>query len=658
MNRCFVIILNALLLPTLALAGSQFEELAPLLKENCTKCHGGAKKKGGLDLRALPQLLKGGDSGPAFVPGEPARSRLFTSLSPDADPHMPPKGQLSQEQIKLVEHWILHFGAERKEPGATPATPEPSLPANLSPRLAIDVLVEKSWLEKKVQPAAPIDDASFVRRLSLDLLGRIPTVEERARFVSQTNSDKRSRLLDELLASKASARHLAEIFNAALLGREVEKKKSRGDREKHFLPYLRWAFETNRPWNKVGHDLIVARPETPEERGATWFLYEQGNDASKMATMTSAALLGKQVQCAQCHDHPVAPEIEQRHYWGLVAFFDRSRNVSTNEGPRVAERAAGGYNKFANLEGASSESELVFLNDQKIEEPGGRRDKDANEHYLITPPNDWVNPPKAAKGKKPTFTTKVGEAPQPKFSRRAELARLAIEGNPDFARAFVNRSWALFLGRGFVHPVDKMTSAYPPSHPELLEWLAQDFASHGYDVRRLFKAILSSRAYSLSMQHPAEVPPLPSTFARAVDKPLPAEVFLRSVLVALGAKAEYDGAVTHEESYRATFVKKDPALFAEFFSPSVQQAMFANNGKVIDEILRKAELPLITDLANLENGDELIDRLFLSAYGRSATSEERERIQTYLSERSDRKPEALRQILWALFMSAEFRLNH
>ncbi len=671
-RECFAIVIAtlrvkpAIILSLLCISqagrADPFAELAPLVHQHCTKCHGGAKQNGGLDLRSLRSLLRGGESGPVFHPGKPEESRLVTQLHPDADPHMPPKGQLSDEEITRIRDWVVRFNPETiEDPGSGSAKPpaSPSLPAGLSPSLAIDSLLEKSWQEQNITPAPPVDDAAFLRRLSLDLLGRIPTGAEHQRFLAETRPDKREHLIDELLASKGHARHFAEVFNAALLGRALGKGKNRDDREKHFLPYLRWAIETNRPWNKVGHDLIVARPEQPEARGAAWFLYEQRDDSGKMANATSAALFGKQVQCAQCHDHPVAPEIEQKHYWGLVAFFDRTRNVSTSDGPGLGERAAGGYNKFANLEGESSESELVFLTGSVVEEPGGRREKDDPELYQVAPPSDWINPPRQKKkGEKPKITTKVERAPVPKFSRRAELARLAIEENPAFARAIVNRVWAILTGRGIVHPVDKMTSAHPPSQPELLAWLAHDFATQGYNVRRLCRAILLSRAYGLSNIHPADPPPLPGTFARALDKPLPAEPLYRSILVALGSQANPDGTVSEEETYRESFVSTFPEIFTEVFSPSVQQAMFAANGEVLDSMLRSDKLALPLQLAQNTDTGDLVGKIFLAVLGRDPDTEERQRTTTYIEHRDNHRADAIRQVLWALFNSAEFRINH
>ena len=654
-----VILLILLLLPGSGNAG-QFADLAPLLKQHCVKCHGGAKQKGGLDLRSLESLLQGGDNGPVLLPGKPDQSPIFTQLHAGADPHMPPKGQLSEGEIATVGDWVAHF----THPGETGSETEKSdvlqtLPAELSPESAIDTLLQRSWQKQQISPAATIDDGAFLRRITLDLLGRIPTRGERTSFLENANSNKRILLIDNLLASKAHARHFAEIFNAALLGRAQERGKSRADREKHFLPYLRWAFETNRPWNRVGHDFIVARPQSPQEQGASWFLYEQGNDPGKMANATSTALFGKQLHCAQCHDHPVAPEIEQRHYWGMVAFFDRTRNVTTSQGPGLGERAAGGYNKFANLEGESSESELVFLTGQTVQEPGGRRDKDHPEHYNVAPPADWINPPKPKKkGEKPKITTKVETAPSPKFSRRGELARLAIEANPAFPRAVINRLWAILMGRGIVHPVDKMNSAHPPSHPELLDWLARDFVANGFDVRRMCRAILNSRAYSLSTIHPDKVPPLPESFARGLDKPLPAEPLYRSILIALGGGVKEDGTVEYESNYRGAFVSTYPDIFAEVFSPSVQQAMFAANGDVLDSILKTEELPLPLQLDGNPDNHEVTEELFLAVLGRAPDSKELTRTISYLQGRTDRRAPAIRQILWALFNSAEFRVNH
>ena len=650
-------------LGTIVSADGWTEHIRPLLKENCTKCHGGVKQKGGLDLRMAAKILKGGESGPAFVPGKPGESLLFQVIQPDvdADLHMPPKKQLDDSQIELLREWILDYDVGS---GSEPS--EGTLPIGVEPGLAIDVLLQKSWAESGTTPSPPIDDSAFVRRIYLDLVARIPTESERRFFLMDTRSDKRDHLVDSLLASPAHANHLAEVFNVALLGRELNRHKKREDRERHLLPYLRWAFSTNRPWNVIGRDLLVARPTSPEERGASWFLYEQQNDPNKMAETASAALFGHQVQCAQCHDHPIAPEIEQRHYWGLVAFFSRSINVTTKDGPRVAERASGGYAEYANLEGKTDQSELVFFTGAKVEEPGGRREEEALEHYVIAPPSDWMAAPKEEKaakkkekGKKDKkLTTRVDQAPVPIFSRREQLADLAIEQNPGYARAMINRMWALLMGRGIVHPVNRMDSTHPASHPELLNWLTKDFEASGYDVRRLVRAIVSSRAYALSSRHPEGSRPQPSTFAYALDKPLPAEALYRSMLVALGAKVGTTGNIAGENAYRSIFVQQYPDLFVDVFSPNVQQALFATNSDTIDAMLHDEKLPLVNQLEACDSDAAVVSRVFRAVLGREPDETEKARGVEFLGRHSDQRAETIRQFVWALFAGAEFQLNH
>jgi hypothetical protein len=657
LTSIFVLVILASTGASSARADLWSAHVAPLFRENCTKCHGGAKQKGGLDLRTPESAMTGGDSGKVIHKGNPAESLLFQSIQAGGDPHMPPKAQLAPEEIELIGEWIE--GLDKVAP-AEPMRSRWTLPAGIDPTLAIDTFLSKSWHEAEITVLGRCDDRSFVRRIYLDLLGRIPTATEREGFLARTSSNKREELSDELLASKAHARHLAEVFGHALLGRATGKGKDRGEREKHLLPYLRWAFETERRWNQIARDMIVARADEPEARGAAWFLYEQRDDPNLMATATSAALLGKQVQCAQCHNHPIAPEIGQRHYHALVGFFSRTRNVQTPDGPALGEAAAGGYASFANLEGDTSEMRLEFLSGETVTEPEGKRETDREDFYVIAPPGDWITPPKPdPKTKKIKLTTKVDRTPTPKFSRRVELARVAIDENPDFAKAFVNRAWAILVGRGIVHPVDKMDSAHPPSHPEMLDWLAEDFANSGYRVRRLFAAIIGSRAYQAgTYQHESGARPQPASFAFALDKPLAAEPLYRSILVALGAQPAVDGTIPGETEHRGPFVTGLPTALASSSTPTVQYAMFVTNSPHLDRILRSEELPLVGELNALDKTDAIVERSFLTVLGRAPDSDDRQVAARFLSDRAEHKEAAIRQLLWALIAGAEFHTNH
>lgn len=621
---------HAILVLLLGFGVPAFGEIHPVIIDNCTKCHGGVKQKGGLDLRTVGSAIEGGETDTALLPGDPEKSPLFQSIQVGSDPHMPPKKQLTPDEINTLHDWITTLEVK---PPVELVLPDPSL----SPTQVIDQLIAQKWHEENVTPAKNSNDATFARRLYLDLLGRIPTQDELQSFLAQPD---RNSLIDRLTESKEHAAHLTEVFNVVFL----DRAKNRGDRNA-WLGYLNWVFESNRPWDQVGRDLIIARPKSKEEKGASRFLYEQRDSHHDMAVRTSRTLLGKQVQCAQCHDHPVAPEIEQGHYWGLIAFFSRSLNVKTPEGPRVAERAHGGYDEFANLEGKTTQSQLILFSDKKVTEPHEKREKDSKDFYKIAPPDQWFR--KLKKDEK--LKKDLPILPTPKFSRREALAKALTTDNPDYSRAIVNRIWALLFGRGLVHPVDLMDSSHPASHPELLAWLARDFAANGHNVRRLIRQLAQSQAYQLDSRpaDPTKNPPLDKFFARALDKPLSAESFARSLRVALGHGSAND------EGLRSRMAKVFPDLFEENFSPSVQQTMFLTNGDYFDKLI--AESPLLRDLIKLENPEQLVEDAFQKILSRSPDETEKSRALNFIKIKDS---PSIRQFTWALITGAEFRINH
>ena len=612
-------------------------QIHPVIIDNCTKCHGGVKQKGGLDLRTIKAALEGGETNTALIPGDPETSPLYQVVQVDSDPHMPPKKQLPVEEIEALKTWITDL---RITPPKKLALPDPLKPITT----VIDQLIRAKWQAEKIAPARRSSDATFVRRVYLDLIGRIPRIPEINSFLADQNPEKRNLLIDHLTTTEEHADHLAQVFNIVFLDRAHLRKRNHTNR-KPWLDYLRWAFKTNRPWDQVGRDLVLARPKSAQEQGASWFIHDQRDDHSQIATRVSRTLLGKQVQCAQCHDHPVAPEIEQRHYWGLVAFFNRSLNVKTPEGPRVAERASGGYDKFANLEGKTDQSQLILYSNKIITETGGKQSNDSAELYSVGPPKQWFR--KLKKGER--LNKDLPNLPVPKFSRREAFAQSLTTDNPDFSRAIVNRLWALMFGRGLVHPVDLMDSAHPSSHPELLAWLARDFSNHHYDLRRLIRQIAKSTSYQLDSRPApsAGQPPLDFFFARALDKPLSAETFTRSLRVALGYENPND------ETLRNHFAKILPELFADNFSPSVQQTMFLTNAPFFDKII--SEGPLLSHLQNMKNPQALVHETFQSILSRAPEPIELERALSFVDP-NDKS--SIQQFVWALLTSAEFRFTN
>ena len=621
----------------LSVSGPVSSQVHPVIIDNCTKCHGGVKQKGGLDLRTIEAALEGGETDTALIPGDAKKSPLYQVVQVDSDPHMPPKKQLPPEEIQALKVWITDL---KITPPKELVLPDPAR----QPAEIINQLISQKWQEEQIAPAPPSDDATFVRRVHLDLLGRIPRVSELNAFLADQNPQKRNLLVDRLTNSDEHADHLAHVFNIVFLDRAHLRKRN-PDHRTSWLNYLRWAFKTNRPWDQIGRDLVLARPKSDPERGASWFLYDQLDDHSQIATRVSRTLLGKQVQCAQCHDHPVAPEIEQRHYWGLVAFFNRSLNVKTPQGPRVAERAGGGYDQFANLEGKTDQSQLILYSNKIIPEAGGKQSNDSPELYSVAPPEQWFR--KLKKDEK--LKKDLPNLPVPKFSRREAFAKALTSDNPDFSRAIVNRIWALMFGRGLVHPVDLMDSAHPASHPELLAWLARDFEKNGYNLRRLIRQIAKSTPYQLNSRPApsAGQPPLDSFFARALDKPLSAEALTRSLRIALGHEEPND------KTLRNQLAKIFPDLFAENFSPSVQQTMFLTNGPLFEKLI--ADSPLLDKLKGIEDPQVLVRETFLNILTREPDEEEKERSLSFVEAKT---PSSITQFCWALLTSAEFRINH
>ena len=473
--------------------------------------------------------------------------------------------------------------------------------------------MQHEWQRQGIQPAPVCDDRIFVRRVYLDLAGRIPTLAETESFLQNGSPDRRAELVDRLLSGDEYARHFSDVFDVVFMGRQGPGAEDRRQRQGWFA-YLENSFRTNRPWNQLLQELIVARPETPADRGVISFLYERKDNHQAMAEAIGPLAFGMRIQCAQCHNHPLAWEVEQRHYWGLVAALNRSKNVETKAGPGVAESAIGGFVNFANLKKESQPALLTFLNGQTIDEkrPGAdEKETDSPELYLIAPPKEKERPEQAA---------------VPKFSRREELAKALTQNNPLLARAMANRFWALLMGRGLVHPVDQMDAKHRPSHPDLLAWLAADIEHHGYDVKRLVRGLALSQTYALDSRWTGGNPPSPELFARAVEKPLSAEQLCRSLLVATtgqapNAEGQFPG--RNERPLRRTLAANLTDLFAEDYNASVSQGMLLSNSPLVDELLQPKPNNTAGRLAALASPEARVEQAFLIVLGRPPDDEEK-----------------------------------
>ena len=581
----------------------------------CVKCHGPLEQKSGLELDTPEMVMKGGENGVVVKPGKPDESALYVNLAAKGDPHMPPKKQLSDAERESVKEWIAAMTVE------PPKSEAPKVARTFDSGVqAIDTLIAEGWTRSEVKPAATVKDATWCRRVYLDLLGRIPTQAEVADFTA--TGAKRDALVDKFLASKEYAVRMRELWDAFLLGR-IKRGDPDGRRKGvGWWTFLEHTFQTNRPWNETVKDMLCARPDDkPETKGASWFLYEQKNEHQRIAEAVAPIVYGTRIDCAQCHDHPLAREIKQAHYWGLVAAFNRSKNVEGGTG--VGESAVGGFMNFTNLKKESQPALVTLLTGRTLPETwpgGGQEEKDKDDNYVDSKAKVRV----------------------PKYSRREAFADAATHDNPLLARAFVNRMWAALLGRGIVDPPDQMNARNAPSHPELLDWLAKDFAAHGYDARRVVREIVLSRAYALGASDAA-----PETFAGMHERALTAEQIARSWRVALGLPADDDG-------LRKAVISALPDVLPKDYNATFQQAQFLTDSPAMTGLFQASKDGRIKQIATLPDAAARVQEAFKSAYGRTPDAEETAQSVAFLNSHKDHPAEATRDLLWALMTSAEF----
>ena len=324
-------------------------------------------------------------------------------------------------------------------------------------------------------------DADFVRRVYLDLTGRIPTSDQARSFLDDKSKDKRSKLIDALLKSPQFSIHMAKAFDVMLMERLGNKHVTSAEWE----TYLRSAFDTNKPFNRLAAEILGADGVDPKKRAPARFILDRDAEVNRVTRDVGRMFFGIDLQCAQCHNHPLIDDYLQSDYYGIYAFLSRSYLYKTKKMKKsvLAERPEGGVNftsVFTKLQGEAAAPRLP--GDLDIAEPTIAKDK----MYIVKP----------AKNVRPV----------PRYSRRAQLASLVSKGtNQAFNKNISNRLWAMVMGRGLVEPVDLHHSANPSSHPQLTQILADEFAAMKYDVRSFLRELLLSRSYQRSIEMPSDL---------------------------------------------------------------------------------------------------------------------------------------------------------
>ena len=486
-------------------------------------------------------------------------------------------------------------------PAAAPAAD--LLPPDRPIEEVVDHYVEARLAEEGLRPAPSADDATLIRRLTLDLVGRIPTAAETRLYVESTEPEKRARLVDRLMASPGFVRHQADGFEAMLMA------GTRGE----LRAYLGLAFAENRPWDEVFRDLMRGDESEPGRKGASGFLKARAKDLDRLTSDVSSVFFGVDVSCAKCHDHPKVRDWKQDHYYGMKSFLDRTIEV----GKFVGEREYGTV-KFETIAGEEKRAKFMFLTGRVVEVAG------AEEPSKEAKQEEKRRLDEAKKKKEPP--------PAPKVSARAKLVEVALEpGERDFfARSIANRLWDRFFGVGLVMPLDQMHSENPPSHPDLLAWLARDTIEHRYDLRRLIRGLVLSRAYARASQWESAEAPDRRLFAVAAVRPLTPLQLAASMWVATTDPASLPDDPTGDEHGRKVedLAGRGRSLASAFARPGeeyqigVSEALLMSNSDRLNDLLADGGDRLVGRLAKIEDRRERVDLAVRSILSRPADDEE------------------------------------
>lgn len=510
------------------------------------------------------------------------------------------------------------------------------LPPETTIEQAVDHYIQAEQATGNITPAPQADDYILLRRTMLDLIGRIPTVAEVEAYVADEDPEKRVKLVDRLMQQPEFVEQLAYDLNNVLA------PAGKTDLEL----YLADALNNSKGWGNIFADMIYGNYEEEMPKQAMQFVNLRINDIDNLTNATSALFFGVNISCAKCHDHPLVSEWTQAHFYGMKSFFNRS----FSNGDFVAERAYGEI-KYANTNGEQLDAKLMFLSGSVIEEP---------EPVLLddeAKKKEKAELEKLKKDKKP--------APAPEFSRRAQLIEIALRENDRdyFSKNLVNRMWNRMYGHGLVMPLDQMHPENPPSHPDLLDWLARDTYTNDYNIQRLIRGLILSKTYSQNSVYGGEKRPAKFWFAMANVKPMSPRQYAAALALASRNPAHFDdpneavSRIRNEVKAHRGWERKF-VVPGERFQVSVDEALLFSNADEFKDKIKVANDRLGGELAAIESDEALVQRAIKTVYSRPATAEELEAISAYVAARSDRREEAISQIVWALLTSSELRFNH
>ncbi len=556
------------------------------------------------------------------------------------------------QQLQAAVREDVRDGAEggTKSPAAIASRPARTITPPTLDSAAIDAMLEKGLTTAKTAAAPPTTDEEFARRVSLDVTGKLPTPEQVRAFVHRKGKGKRAALIADLLKSPDYATNWARYW------RDVVSYHATNQNMKQvgypaLESWLAEQFAANRPWDAVATDLITSSGRS-DENGAVNFALAYEAKPVEMAGEVSRIFLGVQIQCAQCHDHKTDPwKREQFHE--LASFFagDRAR--------RVNKAVKGEPAVFGVVRQGKARYTMPDLKDPQKQIP-------VSPGFFLAEGGDPV----------PAGLT---------AAQNHDLVASYITGqdNPWFAKAFVNRIWAVLIGEGFTNPIDDMGPGREVHSPEVLEALASQWQQGGYDVQWLFRTILNTKAYQRQARA-INTASGRTPFAANCSSQLRSDQILEALSQALDFS--FDGPANPRRANKVVKVSKanatevktakpvankgyqlrnpraqfntifgfDPSLSNDDILGTIPQSLFLMNNPQVDRAIRAGQGTMLGELlVSQPDNRAALETLYLRVLARRPNAREVKTCGHYLAQVGDRG-EAFEDILWGLINSTEF----
>lgn len=536
---------------------------------------------------------------------------------------------------------VFSLRAAAAEPDMDKVKVSEEMKAALKLTAQIDQLVAAHWESRGAKPAPVADDAEFIRRVYLDLAGRIPHISEVRKFLDDKSPDKRVLLIQELLVRMVEDKpgpnpnyvnNFTAVWRALMIPQTNNQQFNQFGNQ--LDNWLKARLRENIAYDQMVRDLITSsvggvnpqggRPPgfNPNEPNALAFFQANEFKPENVAAATSRLFLGVKLECAQCHDHPFA-KWKRDQFWEYAAFFS---GITPQRGGFAAQRDESGKREIA-IPNTDRKAQAKFLD-----------------------------------GKEPEWKEGV--------PTRTTLAEwMTSPDNPFFAKAAVNRLWGHFLGIGLVEPIDEMVGAESvASNTELLDLLAKEFVASKFDVKHMIRAITASKAYQLTSEQTDPSQADPRMLARMNLKGLTPEQLFDSLAMATGFREQ---GIPNQRlgfgvnSARGEFLAK----FANHsdkrteYSTSILQALMLMNGRFTadaTDLVRSGTLAGVLDSPFLDTTEKKIETLYLSTLNRKPRAEELAMMVKYVDKDnpSGDSKKALADVLWVLLNSSEFILNH